>query len=288
VKPIFFFARSTEIAMLRFATGAVASRLQAEAKQFSRTHRTVTTKETMTMQQKKTSTKQHTVWAAVSLLGLCGLAAPAHAGRPFVTEDAGVLEKAECEWESVAARARTRGEPRETGWSTQVGCGVGLNTQLALSFARSKFESERTNAWALGGKTGLIDGGEEGTSLTLAYGAVSAKGPGDGSYRWNTAAVNLVVTQPLPADWTLHGNVGWTRDRPSKLNTTTWAVAAEWAASEQWAVGAEVYGDDRDKPWFGVGARWTLSEAWSLNASYAVNRETPRASAASVGFKFVF
>jgi long-subunit fatty acid transport protein len=49
-----------------------------------------------------------------------------------------------------------------------------------------------------------------------------------------------------------------------------------------------VYGDDRNKPWLGIGARWTLSKAWSVNASYAVNRETPRTSAASVGFKFAF
>lgn len=225
--------------------------------------------------------------AVLSVLGL-SFAATAHAGRPFATEDAGVLEPKECEWESVAARTKTRGESSASAWSTQVGCGVGFKTQLALGFARSKFESERANAWALGGKTGLIDGGEDGTSVTLAYGAVAAKGPDDGSYRLNTTAVNLVLTRPLSEDWTVHGNLGWSYDRPNKLDSTTWAVAAEWAASEQWTVGVEAYGDDRNEPWFGVGARWTLSKAWSVNASYAVNRETPRTNAASVGFKFAF
>ena len=226
--------------------------------------------------------------AAVCLGALVVAAGPAQAGRPFATEDAGVLAQKECEWESVAARAKTRGESSANAWSTQVGCGVGFKTQLALSFARSKFESEHANAWALGGKTGLIDGGEDGTSVTLAYGAAYAKGPGDGSYRLNTTAVNLVLTRPLPANWTVHANLGWSRDRPNKLDSTTWAIAAEWAATEAWTVGAETYGDDRNKPWLGVGARWTLSKAWSLNASYAVNRETPRTSAASVGFKFTF
>lgn len=226
---------------------------------------------------------------ALCCAALLGMGAnPAQAGRPFATEDAGVLAQKECEWESFAARSKTRGEASADAWSTQVGCGVGFKTQLALAFARSKFESESANAWALGGKTGLIDGGEDGTSLTLAYGAVSTKGPGDGSYRLNTTAVNLVLTRPLPADWTVHANLGWSRDRLGKLDSTTWAVAAEWAASEQWTVGAETYGDDRNKPWLGAGARWTLSKAWSLNASYAVNRETPRTSAASVGFKFAF
>ena len=226
--------------------------------------------------------------AAVCVSALVVAASPAQAGRPFATEDAGVLAQKECEWESVAARARTRGEPRETGWSTQVGCGVGFKTQVALGFARTTFESEHTNALALGAKTGLVDGGEDGTSITVAYGLVSAKNPGEGSYRLNTSAVNLVLTRPLPADWTVHANLGWSRDRPNKLDSTTWAIAAEWAATEQWAVGAETYGDDRNKPWFGVGVRWTLSKDWSLNASYAVNRETPRTSAASVGFKLAF
>ncbi len=229
-----------------------------------------------------------TAGAALCLTTLFLAVGPAQAGRPFATEDAGVLAQKECEWESVAARARTRGEPRETGWSTQLGCGVGFKTQVALAFGRSTFESEHTNAVAMGAKTSLIDGGTDGISVALAYGGVAAKGPGDGSYRWNTTAVNLVLTRPLSADWTVHGNLGWTRDRPAKLDSTTWAVAAEWAASEQWTVGAETYGDDRNKPWLGVGARWTLSKAWSLNASYAVNWETPRTSAASVGFKFAF
>lgn len=210
------------------------------------------------------------------------------AGRPFATEDAGVLEPKECEWESVASRASTRDAPRETAWNTQIGCGVGLRTQLALAFSRSSVESEHTHSIAVGGKTGLINGGDDGTSVALAYGASSDKGPSDGSYRWNTTAVNLAVSQPLPANWTLHANLGWSRDRPSKLNTTTWALAGEWAATEAWALGAEVYGDDRDKPWIAVGARWDLSPAWSVNASYAVNRENPRTSEAAVGFKLAF
>jgi hypothetical protein len=88
--------------------------------------------------------------AAALSMALLAFAGHVQAGRPFATEDAGVLAQKECEWESFAARARTRGEPRETGWSTQIGCGVGFKTQVALAFGRSKFESENTNALALG------------------------------------------------------------------------------------------------------------------------------------------
>lgn len=97
-------------------------------------------------------------WAVLWMASL-----PVQAGRPFATEDAGVLAQKECEWESFAARERTHGAPSETGWNTQVGCGVGFKTQVALAFGRNKSESAHTNALGLSAKTGLIDGGDNGT-----------------------------------------------------------------------------------------------------------------------------
>lgn len=222
--------------------------------------------------------------AAAALL----LPATAQAGRPFTTEDAGLLGAGECEWESVAARTRVQGEPTERALSTQLGCGFGFKTQAALAFGRSSVESERTRAWALGLKTGLLDGGDDGTSLTLAYGADVARGPEQASYHSGSTFVTLVASRPLGGDWTGHANLGWTQDRSSRRDSATWALAAEWALNGQFDIGAEAYGDDRDKPWLGTGVRWTLSKAWSLNASYAVNAESPRAKLASVGFKLAF
>jgi hypothetical protein len=50
----------------------------------------------------------------------------------------------------------------------------------------------------------------------------------------------------------------------------------------------EVYGDDRAKPWAGIGARWTASDTLSLNASWAMQNETPRVRLWTLGFKVAF
>ena len=42
----------------------------------------------------------------------------AGAGRPFVTEYAGVLDANDCEWENMAEQSRRAGEPRSRFAST--------------------------------------------------------------------------------------------------------------------------------------------------------------------------
>ncbi|MDP1691829.1 MAG: hypothetical protein Q8L49_07770 [Burkholderiaceae bacterium] len=59
-------------------------------------------------------------------------AVDADAGCPLVTEDAAVLAAGECEVESYASRLKSRDEPKVSGGSLQLGCGVGLGTQMAF------------------------------------------------------------------------------------------------------------------------------------------------------------
>lgn len=66
--------------------------------------------------------RKSTVCAGV-LLALA--ASPANAGRPFATEDAGVLVAGECELEAYASRETAGDAPKETGWWVQLGCGLG-------------------------------------------------------------------------------------------------------------------------------------------------------------------
>ncbi len=72
------------------------------------------------------------------------LATSAHAGRPLVTEDAGVLGKGECEWESFLASARISGSPTVNGWDTQVGCGVLASSQVAFSYGLGRTLAPRS------------------------------------------------------------------------------------------------------------------------------------------------
>lgn len=105
--------------------------------------------------------------AAALLVGLTLAGGAAQAGRPLITEDAGVLGRAECEWEGFLARSHDAGL-RSRDWSTQVGCGIGWRSQIALGYGESRVAGLRVRAVGLGGKTGLFTSADEATTVTLA------------------------------------------------------------------------------------------------------------------------
>ncbi|MFM7290274.1 MAG: hypothetical protein ACKO6B_03465, partial [Planctomycetia bacterium] len=145
------------------------------------------------------------------------------AGRPLQTEDAGILEAKTCEVEGVSARTRVAGASSVHDHSLQLGCGVGLNTQVALALSRSADSADRERGARLGGKTELWSaGGDEGAALTLAWGLSSARGATGG---WNTAGVDARAVVSVPAGLlTWHLNLGHERDSQARSSSTVWGV----------------------------------------------------------------
>lgn len=222
--------------------------------------------------------------AWLALAASCGLA---HAGRPLATEDADVLARGDCEWESFVAHARASGDAADRGLTTQLGCGLGASTQAALGATRSRYAGETTSGVFLVGKTALRPREGDAPGVTLAWGLGAERPPGD-SMKHESSFLNLVASQAFAPQWTGHANLGWLHGRSASASTTTWNLAAERAMGGGLDLMGEVYGDDRSRPWLGVGARWQVGESVSLNASWAVQRETPRVKLWSVGFKFAF
>lgn len=223
-------------------------------------------------------------------LVLIALATPwgvAQAGRPLATEDADVLARGDCEWESFVADTRARGDSAERGLITQVGCGLGAATQAALGAAGSRYAGETTSALFLVGKTALLPREGESLGITLAWGLAAERPPG-GSMKQETTFLTLVASRTFAPGWTGHANLGWLHSRSASASTTTWALAAERAMGGGVDLMGEVYGDDRGKPWMDVGARWQAGESTSLNASWAVQRETPRVRLWTFGLKLAF
>src|SRR2546423_8806415 len=69
------------------------------------------------------------------------------AGRPFTTEDAGVIAAGACELETFGAHARASADPSDRGGWGQFGCGIGFDTQLAVGAGRFRSGAEsRTGA----------------------------------------------------------------------------------------------------------------------------------------------
>ena len=190
-----------------------------------------------------------------SLLTLTALllfvAAP-RAGRPFVTEDAGLLDRGACEWESVLARSRVPDQPRASSAATQVGCGIGGKSQLAVNAGRARSGGERASSLGLAGKTGLWDGGEDGPALTLAWGSSWSKAGGN-SRDWDGATALLALSQAFEGGWSVHANLGRSYERASRSSSNFWAVLAERQLSENFDAGVELFGAGSERPGLGPG-----------------------------------
>jgi hypothetical protein len=224
---------------------------------------------------------------AAWLLFACAFVSQAHAGRPLATEDAGILEAGACELEGATARLSAFGaKARET--SLQIGCGVGASTQLALAAASARAQGVSARGLALSGKTGLWQGdGESAAELALAYGADWGKESGD-HWRHSGTALNLAYSHPLD-DATLHANLGYAHDPQGGEHAVTWGLAFEHNGFGAWAPMAELFGDDRDAPWWNLGLRFTaLPDRLSIDASYGRQIASGRPALWTLGFNFAF
>lgn len=220
--------------------------------------------------------------------GLALCQGPAAAGRPFSTEDAGVIGKGTCEVEAFTEQLRPSGGPNESGLSAQLGCGIIGATQLAFALASSKVAGEKSRAMLFSGKTQLVDGGENGPSFALAYFTSRDRAPGE-SWRSGASGAVAVVTAPLSI-WLVHANLGVTAERDPSRNVTGWAVALERPAVIKGIdAGFELFGDDRNTHWAQVAARWhAVPESLLLDASVGRQTSGGRTDRLTVGLKWTF
>lgn len=218
---------------------------------------------------------------------LCLLSAPVIAGRPFATEDAGVLVAGECELEAFVLRASERDAPIARGGLVQPNCGIGWQTQFGIAAGRAEAAGEAITSLALAGKSALRELTETQTGFALAYSVVGARLPGQG-FKHDSTALAAVVSTPLDKELVLHANLGWLRTQAHRLDTTTWALALERTGLfERLDVGAEVYGDDRMAgAFFGIGARYAvMPEKFFVDFSWARSSSGTRATLATLGIK---
>jgi hypothetical protein len=218
---------------------------------------------------------------------LLGLASLTHAARPLTTEDAGVLAAHAREWDSSVAQLRTRGSATQNAWSTQIGCGIGFDTQVALAYSGAESDGEHAYGLTLGGKTGLADGGDAIASWAVAWGATFVR-QGDLPLYWDAAYLNLVFSKPLSESLTLHANFGWLHSHVEHHDRATWNLAGEYALTPQLDATAEIYGYGSQRPWLAAGLRLAASQSISLNASYALQRGRERTGLLTLGLVFAF
>ena len=192
--------------------------------------------------------------AAPGLLASALLAAAGscQAGSPLATEDAGLLEPGQCELEPLVERGA---RPQVRTRSVQLGCGIGLDTQLALSLGAER--PDRTREAGISGKTVLRELTDDQAGIALAY-ALEAEKPSGLRTRHAGSELTLVLSVPQ-GPWLWHAQLGWHRDHPDAQNRTVWGLALERAqALGAWYLMGELVGDDRTEPWLRLGARWNV------------------------------
>ena len=222
--------------------------------------------------------------AALSAIGACLLCGNAQAG-PRVTETADALPTRDCELEAGTTRERVSGVPALRIHEAVFGCGVGFNTQVNVGWARATFEGESASGYALMGKTTYVMPEAGRTGWGLAYGLAAVRNSSN-SLRWQEAAVSLVATRELAGNWLMHANLGVSHDRDAKLNTTIWSLGVE--STDTLALAADVFGDDRSRPWLSGGVGYSLGGGLSASVRVAQQFEQPRVRSVSVGVKLVF
>lgn len=220
----------------------------------------------------------------ISML-LCGQAV--WAGRPFATEDAGVIAAAACEIEAFAASVGARTTPSERGGWGQISCGIGANTQIGAGLGRTKADDHYNTSGALIGKTALrrLSEGSMGLAVAYSFGAIKRASE---AVRRDASSFSMALS--IPRGRTLvHANLGVARSHIENETTATYALALERLGEQGLDVGVEVFGREREAAWIGTGARYAvLPEKLSIDFSFAQQIDSLRTRLLTVGAKYAF
>ena len=222
---------------------------------------------------------------------LCLLAALAclplttRADRPLVSETADVIPSGACQVETAVARVTSRGALSTTGFNALFSCGVLGMHQAAIGYGRARTSEESEQSLSFGGKTTLIAPEPGITGFGVGYGIGLSKASGL-STEHESSMVVAVLTRELSAGLLGHVNLGWSRSQSARQNSAIWSLGFEHGSERVFA--ADLFGDDRGKPWLSAGMGWSLAEKLSVNLAGALQFEKPKVKNLSVGLKLVY
>jgi len=215
------------------------------------------------------------------LLALSLASASAHAGRPMVTDDAGVLEAKACHLETWVQESRDSTEY----WAVPA-CNFTGNLELALGGAHIADPQDRQSLAVLQGKTLFKPLETNGWGVGLVFG--NRFNP-DRSLSGDVYAFVPISFSFRDDRWRLHANLGWLRERENSRHRMTWGVGSEAQLGQRTWLTVETFGQDQGKPFYQVGLRrWILPDRVQIDATYG-SRIGHRSEEhwISVGVKFV-
>ena len=161
-----------------------------------------------------------------SIAALVAIGSTAWAGQPLNTEDAGVLGRSDCEFETSLRRQTERAADTANAMALKVGCGVGWRSQVALGLDAERSGGRTDRSMRLGGKTALNDAGSGQPAFALAWELAGARSAGGSHALEDTTAqavTSLMLRPALQLDGRLYLNYSkavqatWQEDRAANI-----------------------------------------------------------------------
>lgn len=201
--------------------------------------------------------------ARLSLLAaaLVALGSSTWAGRPLATDDAGTAATGSCQVEGWIERAGAEG-----ALVVAPACGVAKGVELGFDYTRPRYRD------ALHGSAGLaLKWVPEAWRADSAFGPINLglklaqafDRPVGANWRGSDTGALVLATLQASDDWTVHANLGATRERSSGSTAAVLNLALVWTPHAQALAFAETQANNR-RPVFGgtlntVGGRWWLT-----------------------------
>ena len=210
------------------------------------------------------------------LLTMAGLLAAqdAFAGRPLLTDDAGVADAGTCQLESWSER---QGPAR--AWVTAPACGLAAGVELGADYTLPRpRDPVRARAglalkwvpegWKVESALGEINWG-----LTLSG---AWRQPTGAPWQGSASALLGLMSWKVGESFTVHTNVGLVRDRSSAQSASLFNAALVWTPMERLLLVAETQTNSKPDVLggtvVGLGARWWLIKD-SLGLDLTSSRE---------------
>jgi len=214
----------------------------------------------------------------------------AHAARPFVTDDARVVDPGGYQIESFVKHQRNVGEDEFwflPGWNP------GTSVELTFGgYSVRNAEEGRARALIAQAKTLLVPLRTNDYGIALTLGALGQDPLGStGGLRWGPF-VNLIGSRSWLDDAVIvHANAGLLDDRAGGVWRYTWGLGGEIAAGlPRLSAIVEAYNQEGEKPSSQVGLRyWVAPNRLQVDGTIGAQRADPRQrSWVSLGVRVLF
>jgi hypothetical protein len=219
--------------------------------------------------------------------GALGATAPAQAARPFVTDDARVVDEGGYQLETVVKQQRAFHE-REF-WFLPAHNPFGrVELTLGGIWINSAPEGNSRSLVAQA-KTLLkpLETNGSGYALTLGVMRLSPSGPDSGE---TNPYINGIGSFSFVDDAVVvHTNLGARRDAGAGLTRGTWGAGAEIRMTERLFGIAETYGERGEKPTRHVGLRfWVVPNHVQVDGTLGYERTNPERRFHTIGLRLLW